>query len=177
MKKIVISLLLLCILLPAYAFADTKADPYLVDNLWEMTVGFDNQIRYMDFDSVGTGFMAVPVVYSSYTGETKHYCELYNFSWSSFVSEGTNYVTIHFEGEYPGLGWGLCYVPYQHNTYHLFWSEDLMYLYDLNHSGLDAKQFDACKSLHLIRTDSIPYMSSNEIGGYGAFGSGNSGGR
>ncbi|MBQ4620799.1 MAG: hypothetical protein IJB25_13130 [Clostridia bacterium] len=177
MKKLVISLLLLCVLLPAYALADTKADPYLVDTPWEMTVANYGFVRYMDFDSDGTGFMAVPVVYSSYTGESKIYCEIYDFTWSSFVADGDDYVTIHFEGEYPGYGWGLTDVPYQHNTYYLLWNPDFMYLFDLNHSGLDEKQFDASKGLNLTRIDSIPYISTSEIGGYGAFGTGNGGGR
>lgn len=177
MKKLLISLMLLFILLPSYAFAATDADPYLVATPWEMTVGSGSQIHYMNFNADGTGFMALPIVYASYTGESYTYCDVYYFTWSSFVAKGSNYITIHFEGEYPGLGWGLCYVPYQNNTYHLFWSEDLMYLYDLNHSGLDAKQINACKSLYLTRTDSIPYISSSETGGYGAFGTGNGGGR
>lgn len=177
MKKILIGLLVICLLLPACAFADTEADWYLVDTPWEMTVATYDFVRYMDFDSDGTGFMAVPVVYSSYTGESYTYCRLHNFTWSSFVVDGDNYVTIHFEGEYPGYGWGLTDVPYQCNTYYLLWNPDFMYLLDLNHSGLDEKQFDASKGLNLTRIDSIPYISSSETGGYGAFGTGSGGAR
>ena len=177
MKKILISLLMICMLLPVYAFADTEADWYLVDTPWEMTIHPFSNVRYMDFDSDGTGFLATPVVYSSYTGESKTYCETNNFTWNTFEIDGSLYITIHFEGEIGGYGWGLIHNPYQHNTYWLLWNPDFMYLVDNNHSGLDEKQFQASKGMYLTRIDSIPYMSSDETGGYGAFGNGNGGGR
>lgn len=159
MKKILIGLLVICLLLPACAFADTEADQYLIEYYWEMTVGLDDTIRYMNFLPDGTGYMGVPVVSSSYTGEVKSYLEKFNFTWSSFVADdGGDYVTIHFEGEYWGLGWGLGYNPYQYNTYYLIWNPDLMYLLDLNHSGMDAKQFNASKGLTLTQVDWIPFL-------------------
>lgn len=185
MKKILIGLLVICVLLPVYAFADTEADLYLVDTPWKVSVDNFNNNYYMKFEPDGRGFMAIPMYNMAYEDGSVGNSELCFFTWNtskpdrstdSFADSFPS-ITIHFEGEFPGSDWGVGGIPYQYNTYTLIWHPDFMYLLDLNHSGIDAEGFNACKGIDLVRVDSIPFVSSSETGGYGAFGSGNGGGR
>lgn len=169
MKKILIGLLVICVLLPVYAFADTEADWYLVDTPWKVSVDNFNNNYYMKFEPDGRGFMAIPMYNMAYEDGSVGYSELCFFTWNtskpdrstdSFADSFPS-ITIHFEGEFPGSDWGVGGIPYQYNTYTLIWHPDFMYLLDLNHSGIDAEGFNACKGIDLIRVDSIPFIDLN----------------
>lgn len=147
-RRIISFLMLLSLLLSPSAFAASDADEHLLNTRWEMNVtGWDNT-SYMNFYNDGVGIWEIPAHYQSAT-ESYDYFITYSFTWYTIEAGDNTYITIAFKGDYPGYGWGCLNVPYQINTYLLLWNPDMMYLFDTSHSGIDARGFDAVKTIEL----------------------------
>ncbi len=175
MKKLLFVLLALCLLFGASALAESDADDYITAGPWHMNVsgwGFDYYMAYFDD---GTGIMAVPYV----ACDGAHRNHIYSFNWQTFMDGTSYYINIFFEGEFTDsrYGWGCAHAPHKYNTYFMLWNPERMYLFDLTHTGTDARGFDASKGMNLTRVDEIPGISTNPYGGSGAFGGGSGGGR
>ena len=158
MKKVLIyiclTIFLGCAMFPiSEALAVTEADPYLMDGRWEMEMTGWYGIRYMNFYSDGTGIMEVPYVESP-SGIHGYYN--YGFTWHTYPYGVELFISITFEGDYPGYGWGVLDVPYKSNTYKLIWNPQFMILSDWTHTGTDARGFDAMKTI-VLRKEQVVY--------------------
>ena len=145
-KAFIICLMILLLSVPALAYAASDADEYLLQTRWEMTVPNWSNTSYMSFYSDGIGLWEIPARYVDATGDEIEYYDsfiTYSFTWYTVESNGEAFITIAFEGEYPGYGWGCLHVPYKLNTYQLLWSPDFMLLLDVTHSDLSGESHDA----------------------------------
>lgn len=130
LKKLVCFLCLLMTALTAPALADSEADQYLVDKVWEMNIGDWGNTEYMFFGRDGYGFMARRYEKSS--------ARLYYFYWQTWTESATldTYIRIDFAAQQPPVnGWSLYNNPHQHNAYLLLWNPDFIYMIDMEHAA------------------------------------------
>ncbi len=153
MKKIILATCLLLALLCTQltAFAQTSADAYLVDRVWEMSItGYANK-DYMFFHNSGRGFMARNYSTSS--------ARCYYFTWYTYSENGMDYIRVDFNDGAPVNGWSTLNNPHQRSRYTLLWNPDFMYLMDTMHSGTDPKGRSAQKTIELTN----PQTPSNVL--------------
>lgn len=147
LSYICLIILLGCAMFPiSKASAATEADQYLMGGRWKMELIGWGKVRYMNFYSDGIGIMEVPYVESP-SGIHGYYN--YGFTWHTYPYEHELFISITFEGDYPGYGWGVLDVPYKANTYKLLWNPQFMILQDWTHTGTDDRGFDLKKSIYL----------------------------
>lgn len=167
MKKLVciLTLLLMTALSLTPAFAETDADQFLVDKVWEMNVGNWGNTEYMFFGHDGYGFWVRPYE----MGDVR----MYYFYWHTWFDAPTmnTWIQIDFGAqEAPVNGWSLYNNPHQHNSYQLLWSPEFMYILDLSHTGTDVRSTDSRRDLHLFDAQTpAPYLVERYVNECNAF--------
>lgn len=145
MKKIACFLLaMLTVLSLVPASAESEADQYLVDKVWEMNVNSWGNVEYMFFGRDGYGFMA--------RRYDKGYAKNYYFSWYTWEDKATctTYIRIDFKNqEAPVNGWSNLNNPHKQACYKLRWNPDFMFFLDYAHSGTDIRSADSQRNLYI----------------------------
>ena len=151
--RLTLCLLLVCAMLPvSWAAADSAVDDKLVLSCWQMTVGNFANITYMNFYRDNTGIMELPVHYQSPT-ESYDTFWCYDFTWYTHENSPYTYITIIFEGEFPGYGWGVNQAPYQMNTYKVLWNDEMIIFNDWMHVTGSPEDSELVKNIKLVKPD------------------------